>query len=390
MTVPADRWVEALRLRGYDFASMVPCSILDPLIDGFERSDAIDLVTASSEGEAIGVAVGAWLAGRKPIVLCQNSGLGNAVNPLTSLAWPAAAPMLMFVSWRGEPGRADAPQHELMGRITLALLGLLEIPTEPLPRDPDEVDASLDRAEASMAVRRRPWAFVVRRGSVTQAGPPSRAVSSALGSGSGSGGDDMQPVVGAPELSRREVIALCHELLPDHALLASTGKIGRELYELGDDDRVFYNVGAMGCVAGIGLGVSLARPDRGVCVLDGDGSLLMRLGTLATVGHRGPRNYIHVVLDNERHESTGGQPSASSTVDFARLALGASYRRAWAASSRADIVAALRRASGVDGPTLLHFKVGVQTSPSLARPEYTPREVASRFRRWLGGPGAIA
>lgn len=381
MTVLANRWIEQLRLHGYDFAAQVPCSILDPLLDGLEREPSIDVVTASSEGEAVALAVGAWLAGRKPMVLCQNSGLGNAVNPLSSLVWPAAVPLLLFVSWRGEPGRVDEPQHELMGRITLPLLELLDVPTEPLPHAADEVAASLERAEAVLA-RQQPFAFAVRRGAVIHE-PGGRRVRRAPPRRPRTSTPDDAPPFGSPELSRRDVIALCQAHMQDRVLLGSTGKIGRELYELGDGERCFYNVGAMGCVAGIGLGIALGAPHEKVCVLDGDGSLLMKLGTLATVGHTSPSNFIHVLLDNEQHESAGGQPTASATVDFATVARGAGYRQAWSASRRADVVELLRRATILDGPTLLHVKVAVETSPTLARPELGPRHVAARLRRFL-------
>ena len=191
----------------------------------------------------------------------------------------------------------------------------------------------------------------------------------------------------AAELSRREALALALEALgPGCVYLATTGKLGRELFTCADSPNHFYHVGAMGCVSGVGLGLALTQPGRRVVVLDGDGSLLMKMGALATIGHHAPRNLVHLVFDNERHESTGGQATVSSTVEFARIAAGAGYRRAYAAASRADWIEILDAVRDQDGPILVHQKVGVSTDPDLGRPSVAPRDVARRLREWLGSP----
>ena len=173
----------------------------------------------------------------------------------------------------------------------------------------------------------------------------------------------------------------------DAVYLGTTGKLGRELFTLGDQANQFYNVGSMGCVSAIGLGIATARPDLRVVVFDGDGSLLMKMGALATIGHYAPRNLLHVVLDNECHESTGGQATVSTTVSFADVAAGAGYRHCWSAAAASDLRNALQSALNVEGPTLIHQKVSVVTRKDLGRPTIHPSEVAMRLREHIAATG---
>jgi phosphonopyruvate decarboxylase len=379
--ITADAWFDAALARDYTFLTGVPCSFLTPFINAAISGERTSYVGAASEGEAVAIACGAWLGGRKSVVMCQNSGFGNTINPLTSLSWTFRIPHLLITTWRGDPSVKDEPQHELMGRSMEALLRAVDLPYELFPVDEAEIEPSLDRAEASMAETRRPFGFLMRKGSVAPfalrerqrdrgAFPSDRVIA--------------YPLPSTPELSRREAVVLTVETLgSDAAYLATTGKLGRELFTIADRPNHFYNVGSMGCVSGIGLGVALTRPARRVVVLDGDGSLLMKLGTLATIGHEAPRNLIHVVFDNERHESTGGQATVSSTVSFAQIAAGAGYRRAYSAGTARDLARTLTAARSQEGPILIHQKVGVATEGGLGRPTTHPSDVALRFRNWL-------
>lgn len=382
--IRADEWfAEALR-RGYDFVTGVPCSFLTPFINYAISNEATRYVGAASEGEALGIAAGAWLGGRKAIALCQNSGLGNMVNPLTSLAWPFRIPALLVVTWRGQPGVKDEPQHQLMGAVTPRLFDLMEIPHAPFPTEAAEIAPTLDAAEAAIAETSRPYAFLMRKGSVApyelRPRPVDRGAFPA---------DPLDERLLEPALSRLAATAVVRETLGGAwAYLATTGKLGRELFTLRDAPNHFYHVGAMGCVSGVGLGVALAHPERRVAVLDGDGSVLMKMGTLATIGHYAPRNLLHVVLDNEQHESTGGQATVSRTVSFARVAVAAGYRRAYACGREADLRDVIRRAADGEGPALVHVKVGVRTESGLGRPTVAPEGVARRFRAWFAGEGS--
>src|SRR6266852_6131148 len=169
MITAADFLAEAAS-HGFDFYTGVPCSFLTPLINGVLSRKALAYVGAASEGEAVAIAAGAWLAGRKTVVMCQNSGLGNAVNPLTSLNAPFRIPTLLITTWRGQPGIGDEPQHKLMGQITQRLLSVIEVEHEPFPKSTEALPAALRRAVARMAQNELPFAFVLEQGSVRDDG----------------------------------------------------------------------------------------------------------------------------------------------------------------------------------------------------------------------------
>src|SRR5450432_3794262 len=164
--IDAGDFIAAARAGGLDFYAGVPCSFLTPLINGVIGADGLDYVGAASEGEAVAIAAGAWLAGRQTIVMCQNSGLGNAVNPLTSLNAPFRIPTLLIVTWRGEPGLGDEPQHVVMGEITGDLLEIIRVAHAPFPGEASTIGPTLDRAVAVMAETSLPFALVMQKGSV--------------------------------------------------------------------------------------------------------------------------------------------------------------------------------------------------------------------------------
>ena len=167
--ITSDAFIRAGMDRGFDFYTGVPCSFLTPLINGAISSRMTNYVGAASEGEAVAIASGAWLAGRQTVVMCQNSGLGNAVNPLTSLNAPFRIPTLLVVTWRGQPGLKDEPQHEVMGEITASLLDVIGVEHADFP-DASELEATLDRAHAVCTKESRPFALIMKKGSVRDDG----------------------------------------------------------------------------------------------------------------------------------------------------------------------------------------------------------------------------
>jgi phosphonopyruvate decarboxylase len=376
--IRADQFIAEASGRGFDFYTGVPCSFLTPLINGVISDTRLAYVGAASEGEAVAIAAGAWLAGKKPVVMFQNSGLGNAVNPLTSLNAPFRIPSLLITTWRGEPGRPDEPQHEVMGQITHDLLSLMGIAHAPLPDQPDALPAAFDKADASVG-QDDCFAFVMADGSMEMtrlnAGParPHRdvAVTRLL-----KGGD-------LP--TRAQVLERFLQLTGDErAVIATTGKSGRELFMLNDRPQHLYLVGSMGGAAGVGLGVAL-NSNRPVAVLDGDGAALMKLGTLATIGAQAPANLIHILLDNGVHDSTGGQPTVSAAVDFAAIAAACSYRHAATCDSVEGFAELFDALGKKDGPSLLHVRIAPGSLAKLIRPTVKPKEVARRFRALLAG-----
>jgi phosphonopyruvate decarboxylase len=377
--IEADAFFGPARARGFTAYTGVPCSFLTPIINRVISDPGIAYVGATSEGEAVAIAAGAWLAGRKAVVMCQNSGLGNMVNPLTSLSFTFRIPTLLVVTWRGQPGIGDEPQHELMGQITGALLDAMRIPHRPFPAAPGEVEPALGAADAAMAGAELPFALVMARGAVRDDGldqaPPAPRPAGAR--------RDLREHGPRPTRARvlERVLAAAP---PDAALIATTGKCGRELFTLADRPQHFYQVGAMGTASALGLGVALhaARP---VVVLDGDGAALMKLGNLATIGTCAPRNLVHVVLDNAAHDSTGGQATVSPNVDFAAVALACGYASGASADGLAGFEQALVQACREPGPHLVHVRIAPGSLPRLGRPTVAPREVARRFRRFLTG-----
>jgi phosphonopyruvate decarboxylase len=370
-------FVAAALQRGLGLYTGVPCSYLTPFINHAINAGELRYIAAANEGDAVAIAAGAELGGRPAVVMFQNSGLGNAVNPLTSLTWTFRIPVLLIVTWRGEPGgHADEPQHELMGAITPPLLELMGIPWSLFPAKESEVGPALDRAMAHLHNERRPYALVMRKGSVadTRLSPSPRRAAP-------------QPVAAmsrpAPREQRGAVLAAIRAAAGERDLLvATTGYTGRELYALGDTANQFYMVGSMGCAASVALGLAVARPDRRVIAIDGDGAVLMRLGALATIGAEAPPNLVHVLIDNGQHESTGGQATVSPGVDFCAIAAGAGYPAARAVGHAADVQALL--ADRAPGLRFLHVPVLPGVPAGLPRPAMAPAAVAERLRAWLG------
>ncbi|WP_234331959.1 phosphonopyruvate decarboxylase [Streptomyces sp. NRRL S-87] len=359
--------VDLLRTRGFGPFTGVPCSFLGPVISCLEAEHPRDYLIATNEGEAVALAAGAHLAGRKPVVILQNSGLGNTVNPLTSLCHTLRLPVLLFVTWRGRPGHPDEPQHELMGRITTEMLTAMEIAHEVLPEDPAGLAERLASAEAHMAATGLPYAFVVPKGAVA---PYPTAPHTAAG---------------PRPMRRAEAIGhIVDAMDPRTLVVATTGKTARELERDFDRPGNLYVVGSMGCASSVALGVALHAPGRRVLALDGDGAALMRLEAMATIGRHADTDLCHVLLDNEAYESTGGQPTASAGVDFAAIAAACGYRATADVADAAALAEAVRHAQAAGGAQLIRVRIAPGSDPGLGRPALRPPASAARFK------GAIA
>ncbi len=381
--IEANDFLGAARARGLGFFTGVPCSFLTPLINGVLNDTATDYVAAASEGEAVAIASGAWLAGRKTAVMFQNSGFGNAVNPLVSLNYPFRIPTLVVCTWRAGPGLKDEPQHELMGEITPGMFDLIRVPWAAFPRDKDDIAGALDTADAAMDGSGLPYGFIMQKGDVAD-----QDLSGDGGPVAKGGGELRRDLAGGMPPSRYATMERMLAVLPDDAgIVATTGKCGRELFTIADREQHLYQVGSMGCAAAMGLGVAL-NSKKPMIVLDGDGALLMKMGTLATVGAYAPENLVHLVLDNGTYDSTGGQPTVSGGVDFAAAAVACGYRLAVSCDGLAGFEAALKAALATKGPSLVHMKIAPGSLEKLGRPTVTPPEVARRFRAFVTGSAA--
>ncbi len=367
---------------GYDFYTGVPCSFLTPIINGVISDQRLDYVGAASEGEAVAIAAGAWLAGRKTVVVCQNSGLGNAVNPLTSLNHPFRIPTLFITTWRGEPGLGDEPQHQFMGEITERLLETMAIPHDMFPDNSGLVVAALEKAEAAMAETSLPFAFIMKKDSVGDDGLSQTALPARPP------GEYADLRENGDRPSRQQALERFLAVVPGRAgVITTTGKCTRELFTLDDRTQHFYQIGSMGCAAGMGLGLAL-NTQRPVAVLDGDGATLMKMGTLATIGAYAPPGLVHIILDNGVHDSTGGQATVSEHVDFAQVALACGYTGAMSCDSLAGFEQALGdafSAGKISGPRLIHMRIAPGSMKPLGRPTVTPEEVVARLKEFLSG-----
>ena len=377
--IEASRFVDPAKRLGFDFWAGVPCSFLTPFINYTIGDSALTYISSANEGDAVAAATGAALGGRRSVAMMQNSGLGNAVSPLTSLNYVFRVPILLIVTLRGEPGKPDEPQHELMGQITAQLLDTMRIPWSWFPDRDEDVDGVLQKALSHMDANGTPYALIMKKGMVAphalDAGKaPGRPLAQPPGAGS--------PQV-SPAPSRQAVLeSLVAQTDPDDTvLIASTGFGGRQLYAVDDRKNHLYMVGSMGCASSLGLGLSLARPDKRVIVIDGDGAALMRLGNLATVGAYAGENFYHLLLDNAVHESTGGQATVSPVVDFPALAIAAGYRQAWSCSADREAMTAFLNAQA---PVMMHIRTSRGVPDGLPRPSVKPAQVARRLMRHMG------
>jgi phosphonopyruvate decarboxylase len=374
--IQAETFIRAAQASGFELYSGVPCSYLEPFINFVIDSADLRYVGAANEGDAVAIATGAELAGVRGVAMFQNSGFGNAVNPLTSLNYTFNAPVLLIPTLRGEPdGPADEPQHELMGAITTGLLELLRIPWEYFPVEDAEVKPALARAVEHMDSNGTPYALLMRKGSVAAATLQASAA-------------EREPMryagtVTAPQASRQHMLRAIQSVTgveTGAAVIATTGYTGRELCACDDRANQLYMVGSMGCAVSLGLGIALAQPQRKVVVLDGDGAALMRLGAQSIVGYERPVNLCHVLLDNAIHESTGGQSTVSRSVDFCAIAAASGYPHVQSLADPDHVAAAV---ADFSGPAFIHAPTMPGVPDDLPRPAITPAQVGQRLREFL-------
>jgi phosphonopyruvate decarboxylase len=367
--ISAEYFCDELQRRGFDFASGVPCSFFGGPIALLGREPG-RYVPAANEGGAFAVAAGAALAGRSSYVMLQNSGLGNLINPLTSLVMTYRIPLLSFVSLRGWPDPAeDEPQHAVMGPTTQPYLRLLGLPNWILRSGdgPERFREVLDAAQAALRAGRPPFVLVEKGVVGTTAAQPPEGNDTKLDSG--------------------EVVRTITKLVTGSPIIASTGYTGRELFGIEDRPTNFYMQGSMGHASSIGLGVALAKPDRKVIVLDGDGAALMHLGAFSTIGSQQPSNLIHVVLDNGVHESTGSQPTTSGTTRLEEVAAAAGYQTWRRCRTLTEVRDAIDSALGSPGPHMCVVPTRPRTGPMPPRAtsSLTPESIRARFTAAIGG-----
>lgn len=357
-----------LLTHGIDYFCGVPDSTLSAFGDLVNR-DATDHIVAANEGSAVGFAIGHYLAtGRPGLVYLQNSGLGNALNPLVSLAdqHVMGIPMVLLVGWRGRPGVPDEPQHYTQGSVTLPLLETLAIPYRIMSRGRSMMERQVAELIQYAAKHHTPVALVVESGTFAlEAATP------------------LPPVENLP--TREAAIeAIISSLKPSDIVVATTGKTSRELFELREargerHDRDLLVVGGMGHASAIACQIARDVPDRTVYIIDGDGALLMHMGTLATIGSLAPPNLRHIVIHNKTHESVGGLPTTAPTLRLASIAEANGYTACFSVSTIADaqkIIIQMRRAPDT---VFLEIHTTSGSRAELSRPTISPAHNKQTF-----------
>ncbi len=360
-----------LKFNGIGMFAGVPDSLLSNFCAYLDdRGDRCENIIVANEGNAIALAVGYHLStGKICAVYMQNSGLGNAINPLTSLADPEVykIPLLMIIGWRGEPGTKDEPQHVKQGRITIAQLNLLDIPYWILDQN-SNVKQILKEVFLKLKDKNSPVAILVRKDAFDD---------------HKSKDNKIQASSFKREDALRQLLSLVEK---DDLIISTTGKTSREIFELRleryESQRDFLTVGGMGHTASIALGVALGNPKKRVICLDGDGSVLMHMGALPIIGDLKPNNMVHVLLNNSAHESVGGQLTVAGNVNFAAIAKASGYLDYQVANDKGSLISCWRKICKQSGPILFEVKISVGSRKDLGRPTSTPEENKRKFMKF--------
>ncbi len=366
--IQPSQFLAQLTEAGIHFYAGVPDSLLKGLLTAIAINFPDQHFITANEGAAVGLATGHYLAtGNVPAVYLQNSGLGNIINPLTSLTDKDmyGIPMLLIIGWRGEPGAKDEPQHLVMGRITTTLLHQLNVPFIVLKKsDEHEWIESVQEAVVTAKEKMRPVALLVESGLFP---------------------DDELEAERRYELSAEDAIQLIYgQLAEDDIVICTTGKIGREFFALNESrgkiKKYFLNVGSMGHAVSIATGIAMQVKER-VVLLDGDGSLLMHMGAMALPAHLKLQNLACVVLNNGAHGSVGAQPTLGFEVDFCTIAHGCGFQNPVRITSRDGWEKLGENFREVD---FLEFRINTASSAFLPRPTATPWEAKEAFMKALG------
>ncbi len=355
-------FIEKLRSNCIDFFAGVPDSLLKNVCAYItDHFDSEHNIIAANEGAAVGLAAGHYLAtGQVACVYMQNSGQGNAINPLASLTDREVynIPMLLLIGWRGRPGVHDEPQHVKQGRITTGLLNVMGINYEVLSKEEDTASRQIDKAAAVLRDK-EVFALVIEKDTFEDY--------------------KLQNIEANPyPMSREEAVkTVAAAIGAKDCIVSTTGMISRELFEYREamgqgHERDFLTVGSMGHASQIALGIALAQPQRRVWCFDGDGAIIMHMGSMAILGDKGTGNYIHVVFNNGAHDSVGGQPTVGLKMDLPGVAKAVGYKEVFSVVDLDSLGRVLSSVKNTDGPILIEIKVKKGNRKDLGRPTTTP------------------
>ncbi|MBS1517250.1 MAG: phosphonopyruvate decarboxylase [Bacteroidetes bacterium] len=350
---------------GINFYTGVPDSLLKNFCSYVNDKVSVkDHIISTNEGSAVALASGHYLATGKPaLVYMQNSGFGNAVNPVLSLADPEVygIPMMLMIGWRGEPGKKDEPQHIKQGRVLIDMIRSMEIPYRIFSKQSSDPEKDIRELFEISVSKNCPVALVVSEGFFESYSPKT-------------GIENTYPV------SREKAISIILDSIgKNEIIISTTGKTSRELFETrksekAGHDKDFLTVGSMGHCSQIALGIALNKRDKNIFILDGDGAVLMHMGALAVIGTQAPGNIRHIILNNGAHESVGGQPTAGFGISFTEIADACGYTMCLLAETEEQIRAEAEVLKNAKGPALLEIRINKNSRSDLGRPDSSPAE----------------
>lgn len=366
--------LDFIRILDVDFYTGVPDSQLKPLCNYLyhKYGNSENHVVAANEGNAVALAAGYHMATQKiPAVYLQNSGLGNIINPVASLLNDKVygIPCIFIVGWRGEPGIHDEPQHIFQGEVTLKLLETMGIAYFIIGKD-----TSLQELQNNMRYfhtilqQGKSVAFVIRKGAL-----------------------EYEPKISYQNsfcMNREEVIRHICDAAEDNIIVSTTGKASRELFEIREQNNQphrydFLTVGSMGHSSSIALEIAKRKKNKRVWCIDGDGAMLMHMGSMAVIGTQGPDNLIHVVLNNAAHETVGGMPTAAGNIDILKIAEGCGYKKIKSVCDYETLEQCLQEIVNEKYLTLLEIKVALGARADLGRPTIPAIENKNNFMNYL-------
>jgi phosphoenolpyruvate phosphomutase len=355
---------------GTDFVAGVPDSLLKDFCSYVDDTLSNHIITAN-EGQALSIGAGHYLStGTIPLIYLQNSGLGNIINPLQSLCDVFSIPVLLLIGWRGEPFKKDEPQHKTQGKSTLNMLNNLDIPNQILSTDINEVEIQLNEAYESMYNNLSPYAFVIRKNTFQLYNEniiQNESVNLPL---------------------RIDVIeSLIQHIKGNDIIFTTTGFTSRELDYLRQTKKEyngdFYVIGSMGYCSSIAFGVARIKKDRIIYCIDGDGSFLMHMGCLSTIGSFNLDNFVHIVIKNNVYESVGGQPiTKNNDLSFSNISKECGYSHNYSVDCIEDFIEIIKRLN-YDGSTFIEFNTRIGSIDNLPRPKKTPIKVKYDFMEFL-------
>ena len=360
---------------GADFYTGVPDSQLKPLCDYLMNTYGIDKkhhIIAANEGNCVALAAGYNLAtGKISAVYMQNSGEGNIINPLASLLNNKvyAIPMIFIIGWRGEPGVHDEPQHIYQGKVTVKLMEDMDVKSFIISKDTteDELSSAMDSFR-ELLKNGKQVAFIVRKGALEY--------------------DKKVEYKNDFTMKREDIIRHIVRETGEDPIVSTTGKASRELFEIREANSQshkfdFLTVGSMGHSSSIALGIALNKPNQKIWCIDGDGAVLMHMGSMAVIGANSPENLVHIVINNGAHETVGGMPTVASSVDITGAAKACGYPCAVSVCSFEDLDNELKKAKNRNKLSFIEVKCSIGARPDLGRPTTTALENKQNFVKYL-------